>query len=381
MPNYLSTVDAPAGPAATVVGQVVVEGVVMRAPGAFAVAVRRPTGEIVVRERAWPRWSDINPAWRWPVARGVIAFVEGVWAHVRALIFAADQAGLHGPLACATVGLKAELDRSHDVTLGQMLQITFWAAMGGLIALVVMPDVLAQTVAHVWAGARWHAAAVYLLGGAIKLGLLGLYLWHLHRLPHMRRLMMYHGAEHKVIAAFEAGLPLELAHVRRMPILYPRSGVGWGLWSALLATGSALLLFAVPDASTDLQQRLAVGALRALLWVPAIGLGYELSHWTGARLHRPWVRALVAPSLWLQRLTVREPSDAMTEVALVALRAALARSGRAQVRDYRQERFGLPKLVSACARTGVRSSARAGVRGPSRISGPLGVTARMGLSS
>ncbi len=137
---------------------------------------------------------------------------------------------------------------------------------------------------------------------------------------------MYHGAEHQVIAAFEAGEPLDVAHARRHTTFHARCGTSF----LLVVVVAAILVFALvfpllPGLGDGALGHLAAVGLKVPLLLPVAGLAYEVNRWAATRLERRLVRWLVTPGFWLQRLTTREPDDAMLEVALLSLRAALAR--------------------------------------------------------
>jgi uncharacterized protein YqhQ len=279
-------------------GQVVPEGVAVRARGCFAVAVRRPTGEIIVREQALgPRY--VARGWaRLPILRGLFALWVGLRLQGRALVFAAAQAGLNGPLACAMVGFQGARRARR------------WSAWQHLIA----------------------------------------------------TRSMYRGAWHKALAALQAGAPLELPHARRFALLNPRAGAVWASWVALLAAAGLMLgVYGGSAWRGALVAPWLVAVQRVGVLALTVGLGYELTHWSAARLHRPWVRALSAPALLVARLTVREPTPRILEVALVALRAALSRDSRVPAESARA-RPSWPRLVGACARSNARPQTPAAAR-------------------
>lgn len=277
-------------------GQAVLEGVMIRGPGGMAVAVRGPEGAMVVDAVGQP------PAARgWlshvPVARGCAALLDGLVLGTRALLFsAAVAAGKEGATARDEGGLGWSLLGSLLFAVGLLLVVP--AALAGLLR----PRLPSPELADV-------------AEGVIRLGLLCGYLALLARLPEVRRMLEFHGAEHKVISALEAGLPLEPAAAAGCSRFHPRCGTSFLLFVVLLAgLGYSLLGW----------QSLALRLLLRLALLPVLaGLGYELLA-ASAGPRSAVAAAVAAPGLWLQRWTTREPDAAQIEVALAALRRALA---------------------------------------------------------
>jgi uncharacterized protein YqhQ len=337
-------------PLSQVGGQAVLEGVLIRSPGSFAVAVRRATGEIVVREHPWRSWLDRNALFRLPVLRGAVVLVEGVLAGVEGLSFAAEQAGAHGPLAPAAVGSVGGCHRQAKSWLSTLMSFGLALAFGVLL-FVALPHALAVVVGRLAGGLAMQSVAFQMVTGGCKLVVFFLYLLLIGRLPEVRRLFMYHGAEHKVIAAFEAGDVLDVAHAQRHTTFHARCGTSFLLLLVLLAMASFALLFPLlPALGEGWQAHVVAVALKIPLMLPLGGLAYEFNRWASTCMHRPWVRMLTAPGRWLQSLTVVEPTDDMVEVALVALKASLSRSRKAVVVSAPDPRFSYQKFADVCAR-------------------------------
>ncbi len=264
----------------------------------MAVAVRLPDGRIEVQEKAVRPWADRWPIFRFPVLRGVAAVGESLTFGLAALSFSAER---------AAAGEGEELSRG---------QIT--VALVVAVALAVGLFVLLPTWAVRWVE-RFTADAVVLnlVEGCVRLAILLGYLAGVAALPEIRRVLQYHGAEHKAINAYEAGLPLTVAGARPCSTRHSRCGTSFLLLVAVVST----LVFAFTGWH-DLGTRLAI----RLALVPLIaGLAYELIRAAG---RRPggcplWLAPLVEPGLWLQGLTTREPDEDQLEVALAALQAAL----------------------------------------------------------
>ena len=338
-------------PVSQVGGQAVLEGVLMRAPGSFAVAVRRATGEIVVRERPWRSWSDRHAILRLPVVRGAVVLVESLLAGVEGLSFAAEQAGLNGPLAPAVVDSVGGAPEERKPAASAMLTSLLLAMGLGLGLFVALPHGMAVGLGHLFGGLPLTSVAFHLLAGVCKLTVLLTYLALLGRLPDVRRLFMYHGAEHKVIAAYEAGDSLDVLHARRHSTFHARCGTSFLLWLVVLAFVLFSVLFPLlPSLGSGWRGHALALAVKVPLMLPLAGVAYELNRWAASRLQRRWVRALAAPGFWMQRLTVREPTDEMLEVALVALKASLSRSRKAVQVTAPDARFAYQSFADVCAR-------------------------------
>ncbi len=276
-------------------GQAVLEGVMIRGPAGLAVAVRAPDGRIVLRTVRLPprrRWQ------RWPFLRGVVALWETLRWGMEALWFSAavvagepeDPEAVRSPAALLTMAASLAV------------------ALGIFIGL---PALAAEGIAR---GLRLSAGVRTVLEALFRLGLVVGYLAAVGRHPEVRRVFAYHGAEHKAVHALEAGAPLTVAGACPFPTAHPRCGTAF----LLTVIGIAAVLFAFLPAST-LVGRLAL----RLALIPALAaLSYEWLLLSARYPHRRLVAALSAPSLWLQRLTTREPDEEMLEVALAALRAA-----------------------------------------------------------
>jgi uncharacterized protein YqhQ len=286
-------------------GQAVIEGVMMRAPGAFAVSVRRKGGDVVTFREAVARLTDRHPALRAPVLRGCVALFQSLALGIRALNFSAEQA------------LDGERSQTRADSGGS------WAAVGSLVlafgfALALffyLPLLLTDALARL-VPALGHGLAYNLVDGGIRFVFFILYILGISLFRDMRRVFQYHGAEHKVVYAYEAGEELTVENARRHSTLHPRCGTSFLLFVMVLS----VLAFSLVPASTPFAAKLAV----RLALLPAIaGTSFEVLRLSARKRGSPFFATLVAPGLWMQRLTTLEPSDEQLAVAIEALRAAL----------------------------------------------------------
>jgi len=295
-------------------GQAVIEGVMMKGPVSFAVAVRRAGGEIVVRDFPAAPGPLRKRFLRVPVARGVVTMATMLAIGFRALQFSAEVAAADaGGAGCAEGAGGEGADR--------------WAAAGavllavalGIGLFVLLPLAAARGLAAVWpaAGGRWLFP---LAEGAIRLALFTAYVAAIGLFRDVRRVFEYHGAEHKVVHAWERGADLRPESVRAFPRLHPRCGTSFVLFVMAVAV---VVFSAVPPAWT-----LAEKALARLLLLPAVaGISYEVLRLSARRSASPWFRAVAAPGLWFQRLTTREPDPSQIEVALASFRRVALAGG------------------------------------------------------
>ncbi len=269
-------------------GQAVIEGVMMRGQKAFAIAMRTADGSIAVHREnlAAVYRSKITKI---PFLRGVILLWDALGLGMRALTLSANtQTGedekLEGPALYLTLGT--------SMAIGIGLFILLPASVGG------------------WAehSLGWKNLAHNLLEGAMRLILLVGYIWGIGFMPDVKRLFGYHGAEHKTINAYEAGVELTPENVAKFPIEHPRCGTAFMLTFVLLA----ILVHSLLGDMTFIWRLVS----RVLLIPVIAGLAVEFIRWTANHLDSPVVRILIKPNLALQSLTTREPDRSMLEVAI-----------------------------------------------------------------
>jgi uncharacterized protein YqhQ len=285
-------------------GQAVLEGVMMRGPSNWSVAVRKPDGDIA--QVSQPIVSPMTRHWllRLPVIRGVIALGESLAIGFRALAISANY-------AAQEEGEDGEV--TTELTRGQLI-FAFAIAIGFAVLLFkVGPALLTD-----WIGieAGWFV----IVEGLIRVTVFVLYLALISLLPDLRRVFQYHAAEHKAINAYEAGEELEPARVQKFSLIHPRCGTAFLLWVMVIA------IFVFAFFGRPVWYWLI--ATRILLLPVIAGIAYELIRFAGKHTENRILMTLLAPGLWLQRLTTREPTLDQLEVSIRALREVLEREGR-----------------------------------------------------
>jgi uncharacterized protein YqhQ len=295
-------------------GQAVLEGVMMRGPSNWALAVRKPDGEIAEVNR--PIHSVMARHWffRLPIVRGIVALGESLAIGFRALAisanYAAQEEGDEGEV-------QTELSRG-------ALIFAFAIAIGfALMLFKVTPALITSWLPIETTG--WFV----IVEGLIRVSIFILYLLVISLLPDLRRVFEYHAAEHKVINAYEAGEELVPERVQRFSLIHPRCGTAFLLWVMVIA----IFVFAFlgrPSLPWLIASR--------ILLLPLIaGLAYELIRFAGKHTGNRVLMTLLAPGLWLQRLTTRQPTLDQLEVSIRALKEVLHVEGRLSPEERRVE--------------------------------------------
>jgi uncharacterized protein YqhQ len=288
-------------------GQAVLEGVMMRSPHAFTVAVRRggkPNGSIALLKEELRPLGERFPFLKKPVLRGSAALFEAMVLGVRALNFSANEA------IESDDGKKEEIS---PLALAGTLVVALAFALGLFLAL---PLLLTQLLGSQYAAFKGNVL-FNLTDGAIRVTLFLGYVSGISFMQDIRRVFEYHGAEHKVIGAFEAGEPLTVENARKYTCVHPRCGTSFLMVVMVLS----IMLFSIIPGTWPLW---AKAASRVVLLPVIAGLSYEFIKYSAKKRGSRVMEALIYPGLLLQRLTTREPSDDQLEVAIKAMDEALA---------------------------------------------------------
>ncbi len=286
-------------------GQAVIEGVMMRGPAHRAVAVRRPDDSIVIDEKSVGSITQRFPALKLPFIRGVVMLFESLIMGVQALAYSAEQA----------------MGEEEEEQLSKWeIFLTIAFSLGLAIVLFI---VIPTSLTYFTASAIQDNFARNIIEGVIRLGVFLGYVLAVSRMKDIQRVFMYHGAEHKVINAFEAGKELTVEAVQRFSTLHPRCGTSFLLIVILIK----VVIFSGVTASGLFGQIF----FRILLLPVVAGVAYELLKLSGKYQDRGLCRIFIAPGLWLQKLTTREPDDSQVEVAIKAF-CAVHKEGDIHVR-------------------------------------------------
>jgi len=292
-------------------GQAVLEGVMMRAPRAMAIAVRRPSGEIVIKREQTPPLSERFPIVKLPILRGAVALVTSLIIGIKALNFSANEALVEEEGAD---GQEAKQEELSSWALAGTMVVAFGF---GIALFFVLPLYLTKLLVPVIGD---NNIVFNLVDGVIRVVVFLLYIWSIAKMKDIERVFQYHGAEHKTIYAFEEGAALTLENVKRFSRLHPRCGTSFLLIVMLV---SIAVFSLIPKAWPFIWK-----ALSRVVLLPLIaGISYEFLKWSAKHDQHPLVKLVIAPGLALQRLTTREPDDDQLEVAIRSVQEALDENG------------------------------------------------------
>ena len=306
-------------------GQALIEGIMMRGPKKDAIVVRSKDGLTVeVTDR---KLNDPKSFKSWPFFRGIFNFFDSQVVGVKALLRSADLA----PEEYAEEPSK--LDIWLEERLGnekfQKAVVGFAVALG-LGMSIGLFFLLPMVISGFFDNWIHNMLTLNLVEGVIRMAIFMAYMLLVSRMSEMKRVFSYHGAEHKTIRAYEAGLPLSVENIRPMTRLHPRCGTSFLLVVMVISilvfsVASSALLAAVPALEAirgSFGYRLLMVAFKLLLLPIVVGITYEINRWCGRKDN--WLtRALSAPGMWMQNFTTNEPDDSMIEVAITAVQAVL----------------------------------------------------------
>jgi len=309
----------------TIGGQALIEGIMMRGPDKDAIVVRTKDG---LHTETMPRKKNPPKSWKnLPFIRGVFNFFDAQVVGIKALLRSADLA----PEEMQEEPSK--FDRWLEKKLGSetfQKAIVGIAMCMGLGLSIVLFFLLPMVIGGFFD--RWIRSnlGVNLIEGVIRMVIFLTYMLLISRMEEMRRVFSYHGAEHKTIRCYEAGLPLTVENVRQQTRLHPRCGTSFLLVVMVISilvfsVASSALLAAVPALETirgTFGYRLLMIVFKLLLLPLVVGITYEINRWAG-RHDNGFTKILTAPGMWLQHFTTNEPDDSMIQVGIAALEAVL----------------------------------------------------------
>ena len=299
----------------TIGGQALIEGVMMRGPSKPAYAVRKPDGEIALRTGKNKSIADKYPFLNWPVLRGAVKLIEAMVIGVDAIMYSAS-------FWEEEEGEEDGFFRKHFPEYGEKLEQIFTVAFSFLLAVLffmVLPNALATFFQR-------HIESSFLLNlveGVFRIGIFFAYMALISKQKDIGRVFEYHGAEHKSIACYEAGAPLEVEEVRKYSRLHPRCGTSF-LFMVLILSVIILSFFGWPSFIGRILVRILIFPLIA-------GISYEVNRLIG-KYDTPLTMVLRYPGLMIQKhFTVREPDDSQIEVGIASLKAVLPEEGESDL--------------------------------------------------
>ena len=301
-------------------GQALIEGVMMQGPRGMATAVRKPDGEILTEYHTIKLLRNKNKFFNIPIIRGIFGFVESMIMGYKTLMYSAEVSGMED----FEEESMSKFERWLNDKMGEKL-VSAVAAIGSVLGIVLafilffyLP-VLVFNKANEWAGGAITNFQGIIEGG-MKIIIFVIYIAAVSRMKDVRRLFMYHGAEHKSIACYEAGLDLNVENAKKCTRFHPRCGTSFIF---------VVLIFSIIF-YTIIAKIFPVIAAERILWLilklvflPIImGICYEFIRYAG-RHDNLFVKIVSAPGLWMQRLTTKEPTDDILEVGIAAIKAVI----------------------------------------------------------
>lgn len=284
-------------------GQAVIEGVMMKGPHRVGLAVRRPDGTIALEQQTFGGLTTRYRFFNYPLIRGTFVLADSLVWGIRMLNRSASLAA----------------DEEEQLSAREMALSGLAAFVLAVLLFVVLPTGVVHYTKSFFGGV-WLQNVVE---GIIRIAVLLLYIVAIGRMAEIERVFMYHGAEHKVIHAYENGAELTVEGVRKFSTLHPRCGTAF----LLIVMVVSIFVFAFLGEGGLLWR-----IFSRILCLPIVaGIGYEFIRFSGRYGDRAWARWMIAPGLWLQRLTTREPDDDQIKVAIAALSLVLEEDGEPKV--------------------------------------------------
>jgi uncharacterized protein YqhQ len=308
-------------------GQAVMEGVMMRAPHSYCVAVRKKNGEIVTEQMPMPRISEKYPIFKYPVFRGVGTLFQAMSLGMRALKFSADvaiedeqaqaaQAAAGSGDGAAVAAAPTQPPKKSKEVPGWAMAINIIFSLGMFIVLnKLIPLSVATWLKSIYPTVFGHLALFNLADGVVRMLIFLVLMFALSLSKEFHRIFEYHGAEHKVVFNFESGKPVNVENAQKFTTFHPRCGTSF-LFVVILVSVVFYMFIPFEGFLPKLLSRIA-------LLLPIAGVSYELIRFA-ARRQGSLLAMLAAPGLWLQRITTKPPSDTQAAVAIHALEGAMA---------------------------------------------------------
>ena len=296
-------------------GQAIMEGVMMRGPKEIAMAVRKPDNEIIVERRPISSVLQKSKILKLPIIRGCIAFFESMIVGVKALMFSAEFFDLEEGGASESKFDRWLEDKFGDKIKDIVIYVSVFLSILLSVGLFFMlPNFVAELIAKL-TSIQVDGTPRTLIEGGIRILIFLGYLLLVSQMKEIKRVFMYHGAEHKTISTYEQGLELTVENARGSSRLHPRCGTSFLIFVMVI---SVIVFMIIPKGLTWYNR-----ALFKLLLLPVVaGLSYEIIKFAGR--HDNWFTRIISkPGMWLQYITTREPDDSQLEVAIEAMKAVL----------------------------------------------------------
>lgn len=313
-------------------GQAVIEGVMMRSPNAFVVAVRKPDGKIRLRRDQWYGISQKLNFMKKPFLRGVVMLVEAMANGIVSLNYSAniamDEEMKEKALKKGKTEEEYEAEKKKSEKIDWATFFTILTSMAfGMGLFVFVPHAATEGINQLFT-LNWDLDGFmfHFIDGTIKACVFVTYIWLIGFIPDIRRVFQYHGAEHKSISTFEAGEELIVENAKKHTTLHPRCGTSFIFFLLFISIIIFSVLFTIMPVGVGLPtipRHLLAIVVKICFMIPVAGISYEIIKFAGKHAGNPMCRALSFPGMMLQKLTTKEPDDEQLEIALASIKAVL----------------------------------------------------------
>jgi uncharacterized protein YqhQ len=334
-------------------GQAVIEGVMMRSPNAFVVAVRKPDGTIRLRRDQWYGISQKFNFLKKPFLRGIVMLFEAMANGIVSLNYSANIAMVEEMNAKALKNGKtaeeyeAEKKQKEKIDWATFLTIVTSLTFG--MGLFVFVPHAATEGLNQWFSFQWNLDGFFFhfIDGIIKACVFILYIWLIGFIPDIRRVFQYHGAEHKSISTFEAGEELEVKNAMKFSTLHPRCGTSFIFFLLFISIIIFSFLFTIIPIGTNLPtipKHLVAIVVKIGFMIPIAGISYEIIKFAGKNSKNPICKFLSFPGMMLQKLTTKEPDETQLEVALASIKAVLFLEEKYKLKEATERVLSLEEI-------------------------------------
>jgi uncharacterized protein YqhQ len=284
-------------------GQAVIEGVMMRSLTGYSVAVRQPNGNVAIKQDKLASITAKYPFLKFPVLRGSVVLIQSLILGIRALNYSAS---------VSTEGVEGEPEMSSAAVAGSMIFAMLMAVGVFILAPLAVTNLIRRFLMPGMSNLEYNA-----IDGVIRAIFFFVYLLSISMMEDIRRVFQYHGAEHKTVYTFEANEDLTVENARKKSTLHPRCGTSFLMFVLVIS----IVVFSLVPSTVPF----VVKFLARVVLIPLIaGIAYEIIRFSARHLSNPVCRIMTRPGMWLQKITTKEPDDAQLEVAITALKTALA---------------------------------------------------------
>lgn len=295
-------------------GQALIEGILMKSPKKTALAVRLPDKSIDITYMKGKSLREKHKILALPVIRGIVGFAESMFEGYKAMMISADKSGFTDLEEAKTDEKKKNAVINAVMIIGTVLGVAL-----AVLLFMAIPR-------YIVGGLEWLFGTAFpkivrsSIEQLIKLTVFVLYVWGVSFMPDIKRVFMYHGAEHKTIFCYEAGLPLTVENSRKQKRFHPRCGTSFMILMILVSVVISTLIQIIFPSVYEISY---LWIIAKILMIPLIcGIGFEVLRFCG-KYDNILTRIISAPGMWLQRITTSEPTDDMLEIAIASINACL----------------------------------------------------------